>query len=374
MRRVLPLLVLLVTLAAAPAAAQAKLPKGFLGVQADGPLFNGQVDVNAELDAMKGAGVQSIRTALYWDLAQPYATAAEVPPDQAPAFTDEAGTPTNWSTVDGFVAATAARGLRLLPTVQRAPAWARLKPSLDNSPPSVSGRAAYARFLTALVKRYGPAGTFWAAHPEVPKLPITQWQVWNEPDGVRDWSEQPGLAAYVKLLKPAYKAVHAADPKAEVVAAGLVGRSWEHLGRLYRLGARKSFDAAAIHPFSLKVSNVLKILRLSRATMKRYGDARKPLVVSELSWPSAKGRTKQQYGFETTEKGQAAKLREAVPAIVAKRKAWRIQSLFWSTWLSYDRDPTYSFDYAGLRRFAGGQVIAKPAFAAFSSVARKLER
>jgi hypothetical protein len=375
MRRVLPLVSLLLVVAlGAPAVASAKLPAGFLGVQADGPLFSGQVDVGKELTTMQQSGVRSIRLAVYWDVAQPYATIADVPPDQAGDFSDEGGTPTRWGVLDLFIAGAAQRGLRLLPVIQRAPQWARKHPSVGNSPPSASGRQAYARFLTALIGRYGPTGAFWTAHPEIPRMPIRQWQVWNEPDGVRDWSDQPGIPAYVKLLKPAYAAVKAADPGAQVVLAGLVGRSWEDLQQVYDKGGGRFFDVAAIHPFSLEVSNVLKILRLARATMKRNGDAGKRLVVSELSWPSAKHKTKQQYGFEVSEQGQAAKIRQAVPQIAARRKPWKISAVFWSTWLSYDRDTTYSFDYAGLRRLRNGKVTPKPAFYAFRSVALRLER
>ena len=333
MARVLALLVFLASLAL-PATASAGLPAGFLGVQADGPLFNGKVNVGKELTTMKSSGVRSIRLAIYWDAAQPYETAADVPPETAGEYADEGGTPTRWGVLDAFIAGSAQRGLRMFPVIQRAPRWARLHPDADNSPPSVPGRDAYARFLTALVGRYGPNGTFWTAHPDVPKVPVRQWQVWNEPDGVRDWSDQPGTKDYVQLLKPAYAAVKAADPGAKVVLAGLVGRSWEHLQDVYDAGGGKFFDIAAIHPFSLKVSNTLKILRFARATMKRNGDAKKPLVVSELSWPSGKDKTKQQYGFEVSEKGQAAKIREALPKLVARRKAFKLTGIFWSTWLS----------------------------------------
>jgi hypothetical protein len=372
MRRVLPLVLLLVL--ALPATASAGVPAGWLGVQADGPLFNSKVNVGKELTTMRSSGVRSVRLAVYWDLYQPYETAAGVPAAKAGQFTDESGTPTRWGPLDVFVSKVAKHRLRLLPTVLRAPRWARLHPKERNSPPSVSGRDAYARFLTALVKRYGPAGTFWAAHPELPKDPVTQWQIWNEPDGVRDWSDQPGTKDYVQLLKPAYTAVKAADPRATVVLAGLVGRSWDHLQDVYDAGGKGYFDMAAVHPFSLYVSNVLKIVRWFRGTMKRNGDGRKPVVISEMSWPSAKGRTKQQYGFEVTPKGQAAKIREALPKLAARRKAWHIASVFWSTWISYDRDKNYSFDYAGLRRFRNGKVTPKPAFYAFRTVAHRLER
>jgi hypothetical protein len=366
--------VLVTCLAAAPAPATAAVPQGFLGVVADGPLFDPRVDLTGEIGVMARAGVQSTRFSIYWDAAQPYASVQDIPADQGARFSDEAGVPTDWATVDRFVSLTAARHLRLLPVVLRAPAWAREHPELQNSPPSVAGRDAYARFLAALVRRYGPRGTFWSANPRLPRTPIRQWQIWNEPAGVRDWSDQPGIPGYAKLLPAAYRAVKAADPGARVVLAGLVGRSWDQLAQLYRLGAGRYFDAVAIHPFSAKISNVVKILRLARQVMRRRGDAGKPLLVTELSWPSAKGRTTVKYGFEMTEHGQAARLRAALAAIAADRRRLRIASVYWSSWLSYDRDPNYPFDYAGLRRLDGDRVVAKPAYFAFRQVARRLER
>ena len=355
-----------------PASASARVPAPWLGVQADGPLFGEAVDTRSEVGLMKRSGFGSMRVALYWDVAQPYATAAEVPPDQAGAFTDEGGTPTDWSALDLRVGLATEQGLRLLPVVQRAPGWARRHPDLDNSPPSASGVGAYARFFTALVHRYGPGGAFWAAHPELPARPIRRWQVWNEPDGERDWSDQPGVADYVKLLKPSYRAIKAADPGAQVVLAGLVGRSWSHLDEVYRRGGGRFFDVAAIHPFSLYVRNVLLILRRSRDVMRRHGDAGKPLLATELSWPSAKGKTTVRYGFEVSEAGQAERLRASLRALARARRRLGLTGIFWSTWMSYDRDPTYAFDYAGLRRFAGGTVKSKPAFFAFRRVAHQL--
>lgn len=359
-------------LTAAPAVAKTSVPAGWLGVQADGPLFNGEVDLGQEVATMKASGVGAVRLSVFWDAVQPYASADKVPADEAGGLVDEGGRPTDWRKTDLMVSLATQQGIGILPVVQRAPRWARKHPKLTNSPPSKAGNVAYAQFLTALIHRYGPGGAFWVAHPELPAAPLRAWQVWNEPDGVRDWSDQPGIKAYMSLLKGASQAIRAADPGAQVVLAGLVGRSWEHLDEVYRRGGRKLFDAAAIHPFSLRVTNVMKILRLSRGVMRDHGDKRKPLLVTELSWPSAKGKTKQQYGFEVSEKGQALKLKQAVREIARDRRKLGITALFWSTWMSYDRDPTYSFDYAGLRRFKHGKIVAKPAFYAFRKVATQL--
>lgn len=372
----LTLAVCVAALQASSAAAQRQrtVPHGFLGTIADGPLFDARVDFDREVGVMADAGVESVRFAIYWDTAQPYASASEVPLEQRGLFSNEGGVPTDFTAIDRFVAVAARRRLLLLPVVVRGPRWAREHPDLPNSPPSASGIGAYARFLAALVRRYGVRGRFWAANPRLPRLPVRQWQVWNEPAGERDWSDQPGIGGYVELLRPAYRAVKAVDPGAQVLLAGLVGRSWEQLADVYRRGGGRYFDAAAIHPFSNRLGNVMKILRLSRAVMRRHGDARKPLVVTELSWPSAKGKTALTYGFETTEGGQARRLRSALLEIAAHRRRLRIPAVYWSSWLSYDRDPRNSFDYAGLRRLQGDRVVAKPAYYAFRRVASELTR
>ena len=226
---------------------------------ADGPLFNPLVDLGGEMRVMSQAGVGSVRYAIDWSAAQPYPDAAAVPPAESARFpVTEDGVPTDFAAVDRFVALATQRRLAVLPVVLRTPTWARLRPDLPNSPPSAAGVEAYARFLGALIRRYGPRGTFWAANPQLPRRPLRDWQVWNEPAGTRDWSEQPGLEAYAALLARAHAAIKQADPGARVVLAGLVGRSWRQLDELYRRGAGRHFDVAAIHPFSRYVDNVLR--------------------------------------------------------------------------------------------------------------------
>lgn len=353
-----PILAFLVcmVLAAPAAASDREVPPGFLGMMADGPLAAPGFDLGGEFGVMSSTGVEAVRFSIYWNQAQPLGEDS-----------------TDFTATDRYVAAAASGRLRLLPVVLRAPAWARRHPRLANSPPSAAGVGAYGRFLCALIARYGPQGSFWAEHPELPRAPIRRWQVWNEPDGVRDWSDRPGIGGYVRLLRRAHDAIRAADPGAQVVLAGLVGRSWEHLTAVYRRGGRRYFDAVAIHPFSREVPDVMRILRRGRSTMRRNGDDRKPMLVTELSWPSAKNKTSLTYGFEVTERGQAERLRSAIRAIAGARRSLRIAGVYWSTWMSYDRDPVYPFDYAGVRRRTGEGAVNKPAFYAFRKIARRLE-
>jgi len=130
-----------------------------------------------------------------------------------------------------------------------------------------------------------------------------------------------------------------------------------------------------VHPFSGRLENVLKIVRLTREAMARNGDRRKGLIISELTWPSAKGRTRNTIGFETTEAGQAARLRNAYAALLRIRRSARVRQIFWYTWLSADRDSPNSFSWSGLRKLgpAGTDApVDKPALAEFRRVALRV--
>jgi hypothetical protein len=350
-RLVLAACALVALLVAAPAGAAT--PRAFFGVMADGPLLAPDVDLAGEARRMRTAGAGSVRVAVYWRELQPVA-----------------GGPVEWAPTDRVVAAAAAQGLAVLPVLLRAPAWAT---GGDEREGAVPDPAAYAAFCRAAVLRYGPRGSFWAERPSLRRMPIRAWQVWNEPDIERYLSPPPGArwpATYVRLLRAAHGAIEGADPGAQVVAAGLTNESWKDLAALYRAGGRRWFDVAAIHPFSRRVENVLKIVALARAAMRRAGDARAPLAVTELSWTSGRGRSTINYGWETTERGQAARVRAALTGLAAVRRRHRLHSVHWYTWLSPPLGDDESFSYAGLRRQAGGRIVDKPALAAFRAATR----
>jgi len=360
--------------AAGPVAAarsKRKVPFGFIGTVADGPLFEPGVDLSAEVDAMVATGVESVRVVVDWRSAQPYASFDEVPEAERPKYRDEGGVPTDYSRIDSIVGLSARQGMRVLPIVLIAPRWAARHPGAFNSPPS--DPAPYARFVGALARRYGPNGSFWAEHPELKAYPARDWQVWNEPS-LRDfWSDDPWVKDYVALMRATRIQLRAVDPRARLILAGLPNKSWADLGRIYRVHGRRCFDAVALHPFTARVDGVFTILEKGRKVMARYGDARKPLLVTELSWPSAEGKTSRTYGFEVTEREQAKKLAEAVPRLAARRRSLRIESVYWYTWLTEDRRDDYPFDYAGTSRVKDGKIVRKPAFRALRKTALALE-
>ena len=350
------------------------VPQGFFGVMADGVLLDRtDPQLAHEFDVMAANGVESVRIVVYWDELQPEGPGSPVP---AGFVAGRGNVPTTFASTDRLFGEAARHGMSVLPVVLRSPKWDIENPNRFAGPPKRD--QPYADFLGTLIDRYGPNGTFWAEHPDVPKRPQRDWQIWNEPNINRYWdSPKPFAKHYAKLLRAARRTIKQADPGARVVLTGFANFSWRALSSAYKAGIKGQFDLAAVHPFSGHLKNVLKIVALNRQVMRRNGDARKDIAISELTWPSARGKTKNTYGWETTEKGQALRLRNAFRALVKKRRAWRIERITWSTWLTPDADSPNSFDWSGLRKLdpadKSGEPISKPALEAYREVALPLE-
>ena len=122
------------------------------------------------------------------------------------------GAPYDWSHYDPVIAGAARNGIRVLATVYSSPTWAEPSPEY----PPLGGRMAqFQDFVRAAVGRYGTGGTFWREHPDTPRLPVTDWQVWNEPNSPLFWKPRPDPAAYLELLRGFDSAARGADPQAE---------------------------------------------------------------------------------------------------------------------------------------------------------------
>jgi hypothetical protein len=360
-------------LALAPASAHAarKAPAGFLGANVDGPMLDEGFPLAREVRQMVRSGVETARVAVYWSDAQPYASVRGLSASRARGMDLEGGVPTDWRPTDRIIGALARRGIRVLATVLRAPSWAARAPHSLASPPTDAG--AYARFVAALARRYGPGGELWRLRPSRGVVPVRDWQVWNEQNNAGlFWRDQPFVTDYVALVRTTRAAVRAVDPVARIVLGGMVGGSTADLEAFYRAGGGGLVDAVDIHPFTLYVDNVIVLLRGFRAVMRANGDGDAPLMISELSWPSGLGRTTQRYGYETTPRGQAQRLTAALARLVALRAELRLDQVDWYTWLTEDTGDE-PFGYAGLRVWRGRRSLAKPAWQAFRRAARRYE-
>jgi hypothetical protein len=354
----------------------APVPSGFVGMNIDGPMLTGQDGVAqpSQFGVMHSNGVRSIRAVFSWSVAQPYASWAQVPAGQSGFVNGAGGIPTNFAGTDQIVQLAAAHGMTVLPTVIDTPDW-------DAAPRSGLGlaqprdNAAYGRYLTTLIQRYGPRGSFWGQHPGLRPRPIRMWEVWNEPDIVGYWPTQPFASSYVALLRAAHSAVKNADRGARVVLAGVPNFSWQILNQIYRVrGARGAFDVVDVHPYTKQPAGVIKIMQLVRASMKRGKDANKPIIAGETGWPSSLNQTRHQFDFETTVSGQARNVRALLPLLAANRQALRLIGFYWYTWMGDEFPGAYPFNFSGLMSFQNGQVKAKPALKAFGQAARAIER
>ena len=379
------LLVILWIVAGSAAAAHARRPKpprvpfGFFGTVLGDPVFPSMAqdsELGTQLDLMVSSGVEGVRVVFDWASAQPYQSWSQVPSDQAGNFTADGvdNTPTDFTALDSLMARSAAHGLRVLPVLVGAPTWdgamydhAVLRIPVNDAP--------YAAFCRALVLRYGPHGSFWRTHS--PALPITAWQVWNEPNVPAFWPPQPFASRYVALLRAARKAIRSADRHALIVLAGLANYSWTALRQIYHVhGARSLFDIVGLHPYTKTPEGVIVILSRARNVMRLAGDARKPMLADEISWPSSLGKTVHDtgYDFATTEAGQARNVAAVLPLLAADRVKLGLIGVYYYTWATQEVPNGLAFDFAGLLREDGTGFTAKPALKAYASAALKLER
>jgi hypothetical protein len=340
-------------LLAAPAQARS-VPRGWLGVQADGPLTEPGNAFTSEWGLMAAAGAESVRVAFDWRAAQP-----------------AAGGPIDFAATDAAVVAAAQQRLPVLPVVHRTPDWAAARPG-DGAASAPRDTAAYTGYLTALVGRYGPSGSLWAEQPGLPRVPIRDWQIWNEPNLTRYWTSQPFAKPYVKLLRASRRALRAADPGSRTILAGLPNESWIALRKVYKAGGRGAFDVVALHPYTGRPRNVIKLVEFARREMRRFHDGRRPVWLTELSWPASQGKTEGAPGFVTTERGQAARLKTALSLLAKARKRLKIGRVVWYTWLSREGSRN-SFDWSGLRRERGGRLLSARSLSVFRSAAKRLE-
>jgi hypothetical protein len=373
LRLVSCVLTLVLACVAVPAAASASVPQRFVGVMADGPLFDRHVNLGHQMDMMVASGFESLRTVFDWQLAEPYATWADVPKSMTHEFENVDGHPMRFTFPDKLVGLAAQHGLTILPVVFDAPFWDTLPttPFGDYSPPR--SNTAYATFLTALVQRYGPHGSFWSKHPRIPRVPIRMWQIWNEPNLELYWP-QPFASGYVALLRAAHDAIKRADPGAKIVLAGMPNFVWQYVTDIYNVpGARRLFDVVAVHPFTSEPAGVITILQRVRDAMDQAGDPNKPILATEVSWPSSVGKSSQNFGFETTEAGQASRLSSLLPMLAADRRKLRLIGFYHYTWVGREHRGDKSFSFAGLFRFTNNKLVAKPAYQAFRRAALAIE-
>jgi hypothetical protein len=224
-----------------------------------------------------------------------------------------------------------------------------------------------------LAERYGRGGTFWQANPGIPAVPITEWQIWNEPSSPTYWQPTPNASKYAKLVKLSHSAITGVDPQARIVLAGLFGTPqgslanamWKYLGRLYKQeGIKKAFDAVALHPYSPNLAGIEFQVEKALQKIKKNRDTGTEIMITEIGWgsdpPSAdkpliKGPD-----------GQAEQLEKSFKLLRSHRNKWNIGGVVWYAW----QDPGFLLEGCSFCSSAGlfeEDGTAKPSWQSFNA-------
>jgi len=202
----------------------------------------------------------------------------------------------DWARFDRIVEHAEAQGLTLIARLGMVPEWAQPDPDAVDFDVTINYLPAgsvddFASFVEAFAQHY--------------RGRIDTLILWNEPNLAFEWGyEQPDPARYLALLRAAYPAAHRGNPGVTVLAGALAPtleppgsphglNELDYLTALYEGGFKDLSDGLAVHTYGFKfppgdppAPDVLNFRRaeLLRDIMVAYGDADKPVFITESGW------------------------------------------------------------------------------------------
>ncbi len=337
--RVLAALTALLAVAVAPAAAAAApspAPPEFLGSNIQALIRMGFVQPAGwghYLGAAGQAGLTVTRFDAPWDWAEPDPPG----PDGVHRY--------DWRKLDGIATALAGHGLRWLPVVDLPPAWAKVA---DNDLPDAQ-YAAFAAFAGAFAARYGSTGSFWDAHPELPRIPVTHAEVWTEANSSHFWAADPDASRYMELFRQVRTAMKAGDPAMQV----LVSLGWQDFptftAKLYDAGLFGQSDGVGMHPYAPTARGVVVLTRRLRQILTAHGEPDLPIYMTEIGWPKNQtGWTPNRRAFDgpVTDEARAATASLAADALAASD--CNVKDYVFYSLVEEQKDPLNIEDWLGL--------------------------
>jgi hypothetical protein len=122
---------------------------------------------------------------------------------------------------------------------------------------------------------------------------------------------------------------------------------------------------------------VIAAARFVRRVLRREHEPRKPIWVTETTFPAGKGRVTRpplswQQDWYTTDRGMAARLRALYRLGRRNRLRLRLGRIYWYTWASAYDGQNDLFEYAGLIRYASS-LSPRPALVAYTRSARRAQ-
>jgi polysaccharide biosynthesis protein PslG len=306
-------------LVAAPTSATAAPPPDFVGIVSDDAFIGSPEYRDAAFARQQAMGINLVRRTFEWMHIE-YVRGSY-----------------DFYHYDPFVGAAARHGIRVLPVLFHPPKFHSSQPKRR----AVRGTyfpkryAELGNFGAAVAKRYGVNGSFWTENPDIPKVPILSYQVWNEPNLTAYNPPKPSPKRYVKLLKAAAKGIRAVEPNAEIVTAGLPdsrqsrpGNVYKFIAAMYRAGARGAFDTLAINPYGRNAKAVMAKLNRVRKIMRRYRDSGSSLWATEIGWSDSGPRS----DFKAGAKGQARNITKTIAAMKKQRSRLKLRGFVYYSW------------------------------------------
>jgi hypothetical protein len=253
--------------------AQGAAPPGFVGVSAQ-DVFAGKAHYRVtQLTAMRAAGITLVRQVFDWS-----------------AIETRRGV-YNFSAYDATVLEAAKLGIQIMPILFNEPRYLSGRPRkhADHGTYPPKNLASIAAFAQAAVRWYGPGGAFWMRHASVMPVPIRVWQIWDEPNLNIYWEPRPNAAQYVTMLQSAAQAIHAIDPGAEVVSAGIPQSPLgvpllTYLTSMLAAGGGSWMDTLGVNAYSPTPSVLIAKLQSIRATLNANGGTKIAMRVTEFGW------------------------------------------------------------------------------------------
>jgi hypothetical protein len=341
--------VLAVCLFGPVASVQAAVPRQFFGLCP----WDSMPPSPTEFSTLSRGGVGTLRFQFFWPSIEPVEGSYD------------------WSRYDTVVGNAAQAHIRVLPDLFGTPAFAG---SRRENPPlsSWQARRAWKRFVAAVVRRYGPQGSFWNNKPYY--LPVRTWEVWNEESSPAFWYQRVNAKPYAELLRMAHAAARAVDPNAQMLVGGIF--PWprkkgaipagQYLDDLYAIPkVKRWFEGVGLHPYAPSWKNIRDIVAARRHQMNRYGDSRTGIWITEFGWASGGNPSP----YVKTPEGQAWQLKRVYRMLAYHRLDWRLRSVSWFTPRDRIREqgePDWWGLHVGLFDATGSE---KPAWDAYADVA-----